>query len=357
MKKRTKVLFTLVFAITLIFALLVPTFAASSEPIEASPDDSYKYVEWTLSDDGEVLTGDKTYYKTNVHPGYYFDIYSLYHYQNTVESKNGKLSLVTNYEDRNVIIASNRIGNEYVYVTEEVKLSLDEFYKVDKVKQEASLFLYTENNYLFYKDSEMLGRLDSLATTPVEKDVFDLYDYNKTYIKAYDDTRCFYTTVGCVFSMGEEKLYVDYTKLPNNCFDSDGNLSYRQGTVSVMPLDDASAAALQGVKTTPNIYEFEYSYYYESNEVGINLDNVISGAEAAIIVIIGIVIFYAVLIVIGLVLPIIPLVLGLLLPHSKKLGKPRGWYALALSGIAWIIAAVILIVLITVFFIIAVVSM
>ena len=112
----------------------MPTFAASSKPADIIEDSGYKYVEWTLSDDGEVLTGDKTYYKTNVHPGYYFDIYSLYHYQNTVESKNGKLSLVTNYEDRNVIIASNRIGDEYVYVTEEVKSSLDEFYKVDKFK-------------------------------------------------------------------------------------------------------------------------------------------------------------------------------------------------------------------------------
>ncbi len=59
---------------------------------------------------------------------------------------------------------------------------------------------------------------------------------------------------------------------------------------------------------------------------------------------VGMIVFFAIVSVIGVAMPIIPLILGILLPRSKKLQKPRGWYVVAASSAVWLLSAVALMV-------------
>ena len=68
---------------------------------------------------------------------------------------------------------------------------------------------------------------------------------------------------------------------------------------------------------------------------------------------VGMIVFFAIVSVIGVAMPIIPLILGILLPRSKKLQKPRGWYAVSAASLVWMISGFLLLVTTVIMMIIA----
>ena len=88
-------------------------------------------------------------------------------------------------------------------------------------------------------------------------------------IRAYDKTECIYAEVGCLFLSNDSYIYVDYTILPNNCFDSYGNLSLRGGTVkaSYMPYSGNQALEIDKALSYQNVFEMYYETYYENDWV------------------------------------------------------------------------------------------
>lgn len=353
MKKKFKVLVSLILVAVMSLALLVPTFAASVQPVQPSED---SLVNWTLSADGKILTGDKDYYSIKLQQGYVVDILEVYHYHYTARMDGERLHFYTNYNDRNIVVAFSYAA-EYYFVTESVKADLMEFFDVAKVKEKASGFIATQDGTYYYWFNDMIKILDAYSeANTINVSAVTLGQYDKTWIRAYDSTESIYTIVGCVYTDGgQTSYYVDYTKLPNNCFDADGNLSYRGGEVPVTPIAKGSEvdAALNNALSEQNGSEPIYATYYEKDQYvppvnggnssgsGVTLD-----IEAVQIV--GIIIFFIILVCIGLVLPVIPLVLGILLPRSKKLLKPRGWYTVAATSALWMLSAIVLIVLVTI---------
>ena len=51
-------------------------------------------------------------------------------------------------------------------------------------------------------------------------------------------------------------------------------------------------------------------------------------------------------ILIGIVLPLAPLIAGLLLPRVQKWGYPKHWYALAVTGGLWLAAGIAILLII-----------
>ena len=49
---------------------------------------------------------------------------------------------------------------------------------------------------------------------------------------------------------------------------------------------------------------------------------------------------------IGILLPLAPLIAGLLLPRVQKLGHPKHWYALAVTGGLWLAAGIAILLII-----------
>lgn len=84
--------------------------------------------------------------------------------------------------------------------------------------------------------------------------------------------------------------------------------------------------------------------YYEDDVVTEQESPQATEKEGISIEAVGMIVFFAIVSVIGVAMPIIPLILGILLPRSKKLQKPRGWYAVAASSAVWLLSAVALMV-------------
>ena len=345
MKKKTKVLLSLVFALALIFTLLVPTFAAY---------DDNGYVVWELKDNCNTLVGEKEYYRIEIPTGYRVSASQRYYFANTAKYEKITLTgMYTNYDGKNIVYATERNGMKGGYFADQETYDfLSEFFVISQAKDTAHMILFgTEYEYFKDGDKQVLGMLDSMTGTALNVPVSTLENYNKTQIYAYDTTGWIRTTLGCVYALGDTRYYVDFTTLPNNYFDSDGQFSYRgEGAVPAVKLDGKTDAAFQGLKSSDNQYFFDWDDYYERDTFDIFFPDL----NEDVVVIFGIVIFYSILIFVGLVLPVIPIVLGLMLPRSKKLGKHPGWYALAVAGAVWLIAALILIIYITVCFIMAV---
>ena len=55
--------------------------------------------------------------------------------------------------------------------------------------------------------------------------------------------------------------------------------------------------------------------------------------------------FWGCLIIFGFILPIAPLVVGLVMPHSAKRGCPTRWYLVALLSAVWIAIAIVIAIL------------
>ena len=354
MKRKTKVLLALILAAVMAVSLLVPTFAASS-PAPGSTD---QYITWTLSDDGETLTGDKNYYKVNIQDGYYVDIPESYHYHNYIGSSKGdKMTLYTNNDGKNIVVAEHvyyTVDNSY-FATKAVKQELQEFFDVAKVKEKASKIIATADGANYYWFGDMIKILDEYSATAAKTtiSVVDLLQYDKTLIRAYDSTGCIYTVVGCLYAVdGHMSYYVDFTKLSNDHFDEKGNFSYRTGTVDATPIQSTEITIpLSNALSNQNGDKFVYKAYYENNNKyspPVKEESSETIADEIDVQIIGIIIFFIILVFVGLILPVVPLVLGLMLPRSKKLLKPRGWYTVAGASAVWMLSAIVLIVLITV---------
>ena len=119
--------------------------------------------------------------------------------------------------------------------------------------------------------------------------------------------------------------FIDYTLLDNTHFDANGDFSYRSGTVTVSILrSDADA----NVKSAVESFEYvDFSFEYE-DEIDF------SGFSVGF--------FWVMFIIIGFLLPIAPLLVGLLLPQSAKRTYPKRWYTLAVFAIIWMIAAAVI---------------
>ena len=54
-------------------------------------------------------------------------------------------------------------------------------------------------------------------------------------------------------------------------------------------------------------------------------------------------VFFVLAIFVGIVVPLVPLILGLVFAHSKKALHPKRWYFLSVLALAWIAVASVLV--------------
>lgn len=166
-------------------------------------------------------------------------------------------------------------------------------------------------------------------------DVRTLLDMPLCAIRFSDATGCVYTVSGGLYTCEEGYLYVDYRALGNQHFDADGYFSYRSGNVDAFLLRGDAALAVQ--QTIDSAAELKSDIRYENyDEIPWEENN-----ESAVPV------FWVFYVLNGFLVPIAPLVVGLVMAHSDKHGRQKRWYIL--SGIAgvWILLSVLLALLLT----------
>ena len=307
MKKNILKYFTRPLSFLLIAVLLfasVLSVTASAEETETG------YREFKLTPSGYTLYDDSGSYKLRTLPlGYYLNDRDCYVYYNRVEYGDDHLTVCTAYPGSDIYWVDG-YPSDTVFMSEERIDELRPFFNGEISGR------YTIHENGFYgKYAEINKTLaDSLYvyTEKMTLDVRDLYDLPFYVVYAYDNpTGTIARAEGAVFILDKgTHVYVDYTTLDNSHFDANGELSFRQGTVSASVL---LGSAVMGVDSAIEKMRYPtYNYDYEGDGFD---DYNASG--------VSIVLFWILVVFIGIILPILPITFGIAYPAFSKKKRVR----------------------------------
>ena len=294
-----------------------------------APKITSKYTEWTLSEDETTLSdGTRTFKRyDNAPPDLYVSSKEIYQYANTVDINDGPSSIISSFSKDSEIVWIDLYDYKIYYATEKGTAELDDF--LSKGPSSHIVATYKRENYLRSKTlpDNAIKTLSS-GKDIVIMNVRFLKNADKYTIVAQNSDATLSYIHGTVFSLNGETYYVEHSKLSNECFDADGYISFRSGSIPLIRLDDE---AERHVKKA--LYDVRINYTLETSEKVVK-DNISS-----------LIIFWIFYVLIGFAAPIPLLAVGLIRPHSQKLREPRYWYKIAIIGAVWIVLAAILAVL------------
>lgn len=326
----------------LIVALLLTLPLTLSLPCAAESETSREAVEWQLSEDEYTLIGNgRTYTRCNELPiGQKVNTDTLYVFENTVRLDGRTMSVVASSPDAEIVWLTSTMSDLWddpyataVFATKEGQTALEAMaagqMSAWRLEDDNSLFGSTKQAFF---DSDLLRRMNDLTATE-EVDVSSLKSCTRYDILGYDRTGTVYTVCGAVYKDADRYLYVNYLTLGNQYFDADGNFSYRSGQVSAVRLEGDVLSDF--LATTERLKAVSASVIYE-DELTFDPDEEMATSIAA---------FWGCLIIFGFILPIAPLVVGLVMPHSAKRGCPTRWYLVALLSAVWIAIAIVIAIL------------
>ncbi|MBO5270742.1 MAG: hypothetical protein J6B77_08145 [Clostridia bacterium] len=335
---------TRIFVLCLLFSFLfsfsvgsIGVSAASSSDGDSAEADDSGYVEWEINGDGSILTGDgKEYYAYTLPDEFYLYPSCIYEYANPVSAGHvsgdliGQTYVYAPFKDSEFVWME---GSEYLYfyATRRAEYDLDRF------------FADQTDGTLYLLDSEAnFAPFTRAALQSLENDRFTASEYTEFYLN--DLKNCPYYTVlefeetdtlaakrAYLFEVDEAFYYVPYSTIPYEYFDEYGDLVFTHGVVSAIALSSASESmlfdALDDFTYRMTSYEYEdnldWGYPYEDSSMPIGL-------------------FWFCYVFLGFLVPIPFIVLGFILPHIAKLGRPKYWYVTAYLGIAWFVLAFVL---------------
>lgn len=326
----------------LIAALLLTLPLTLSLPCAAESETSREAVEWQLSEDEYTLTGNgRTYTRCDELPvGQKVNTDTLYVFENTVRLDGRTMSVVASSPDAEVVWLTSTISDLWddpyataVFVTKEGRDALEAMaagqMSAWRLEDDNSTFGSTKQASF---DGDLLRRMNGLAATE-EVNVSVLKGCVRYDILGFDSTGTVYTVCGAVYEERDRYLYVNYLSLGNQYFDADGNFSYRSGQVSAIRLEGDVLSDF--LATTDRLKAVSTSVIHE-DELTFDPDEEMETSIAA---------FWGCLIIFGFILPIAPLVVGLVMPHSAKRGYPTRWYLVALLSAVWIVIAIVIAIL------------
>lgn len=289
------------------------------------------YTMWEVSEDGKTLTdGVTTYTKYGELPlgmrveNEYFAYYNYAHsdvfYRVYTSSPESGIRYLHDYT----------LGVIAYVASEDDAVKLDSFL----AGEVSGIRVIDYECYRYFDaDTTLVAQLDSLSTDkiniPVRRlssaDCYDIVYFDADDLLAYSH--------GAIYGFEGELYYINYDKLDNSYFDNLGNFSFGRGTVDMYKLPDA-------LKATVN-EKMEYAdEYYESVTWENNLveDEEMSREDA-----LGIIVF--IVLVLGVVIPIVPLGIGVIMLLKKKGKADSSTYVLIGASVVWIISGIVLLIL------------
>ena len=301
--------------LVLVIAQLMSVFAFA---------DAKEFVSWTMSADCAVIEGNGRTYTKYEYADVTVDAADVYQYAGNICPSSGEEYKVYAPSHDSELIWIQKNDKVEIYTTAEGRVEIESF-----LRGEGEIFRIS-NEKTQKSDIEASAVLAMNASSEaLEIDVRELRDAECYEILAYDATDALSYKYGAVFIYSGEYLFVRYSELSNNCFDADGNLSFRSGMLSMRVLD---GDAVERIKlASENMSYRSAAHHYEN----------ISDATPAI----PKAFFWLCCLFVGFVLPLPMLGLGLILPRFKSLSRPRAWYSLAVLALAWMVLSAVLMVL------------
>ncbi|MBQ9085691.1 MAG: hypothetical protein IJY47_00730 [Clostridia bacterium] len=309
----------------IVFLLACILFLMPVVTLGVGASESSESVDWGLSDDKMILTGNKTYtYYGKLPREYLHHAKQIYEFSDHPDLDEdffiGTPYVEAPYADSGFVWIDSGDQYVYVYATPEGKIALDRF-----MNGETILHIRTEDSKQAPLAASVWAEIGSGGETR-SVDVTQLKDQMKYSVYAYDTTMTLSYEQGVIFVLGGDYYGLDYTTLGNQYFDADGNFSYRSGTVILTKL---SQQKVQQILTAVNNAEsFSTQYVREKSE-----------SEGSSFI------FWIFFVLLGFLAPLPFLILGLILPQSKKYRYAKYWYSLSVFGTIWLVFAVLLMVL------------
>lgn len=290
---------------------------------------------WRFSDDLSTLTDGDTGYEFYALPNTFFWEPTYVTVCNDAPSE---------YADSYVKLCYPDVADDVILVYEESSLQVLAMYVSEDRAEEIDDFIDGEYSKIRVRNHDMYG---NHVYTEVKSDYFsELSDYdgatkkfdvskmdaNKFYeIVAYDSSDTIGTVCGAIYNSSGTPYFVDYSDLDNSNFTADGSFSFRHGTVTMTKVEDTEY--FEDIMYFLNISDddrsifIQYDYYSDSEEVDYT-GSFFTATAAKVFT--GIVIS-----LLGYLLPLIPTIIGFVLPHTKKHGYTKRWYWLSGLGLAW----------------------
>ena len=315
MKNRFKIFIFLLALVSILSCLALPALAAE--------DDGECY-EWEYDPVSEVLSNSDKQYKRRTLPiGYHvYNRFSEYRFENNHSGSDRSLYsyardgeiLWENYPDN--VVYTTPVGDKYI----------------------DDLMSGIYSSYALYRYYETAGLSDSLiaelesaidSSARIELDVTELSSEMEYQIWGYDATYTVSYVIGAVYEYAGELYYVNYSELENNCFDAEGDLSYREGSVPAVRLDGALAEEYRSARAS---LADEIEYY---NEVEFGFDGFIPYELGAIVR------FGVIFAIIGFAIPAV--IGGVSLKKAKgseELSR-RLWYITASISGGWLLLSIV----------------
>ena len=154
-------------------------------------------------------------------------------------------------------------------------------------------------------------------------------------ILLYDESKSLAYVYGAIYQMArDEYIYVNYDALDNTYFDSRGEFSYRSGSVSALSMSDSQ---VEYIKQT--VKDMEYVRVNKLQLQWAEAPEPIPDEGAKI----GFIIMW---LIPGVLVPAGLGAIGVRLAHSKKSRHPKDWYQLTAVCGAWVICALVLLIMI-----------
>ena len=242
-------------------------------------------------------------------------------------------SLYQNPEYKEAVWTPGDYQND-IFVTAQGKKDLDAFLSGD-----IGSFWLTDYSpqYRAAMDRKNISAWDKALRDGVNTQSFEVKDIipsNKVFvyeIHAMDKSETFTYAYGAIYQLGaDEYWYVNYYELSNDHFNADGQFSYRSGSITMTRLEDAEAVSALIASVDYCYTEYVYEDDGSESVVVESDDN-------------GYWVFLWVAYAVCFLLPPIPvIVVGAILPHIKRIGKPKYWFILMAFALLWLIAAILL---------------
>lgn len=326
-------LLALVFALALLLATAVT-------PVAAAKGD---FTEWTYDASAKTLTaafpnGDtEVYVRLEGSPHLRFDPDCSFLYEKSVVIDRITYSVYAAKErGDSLALVDHREGNCLIFVTKERRAELDTM--AQKENDYVSLTCERPDNYVHTNmDKKFLRDLkaqvsDSDAIT-VTDTLYGLRYAPRYELWLYDEDTVAAVNCGFLLDLAGEMYYVGVRDLPAAALDGQGKLIASESvTVTLYRVpDEWQYSAYHAVAYGSTHHT--YAMIYEKGSSGLLTDN----APAAFV--------YFTIAILGIAVPIAPLVLGLCLPHSAKQGYKKRWYLLAIFGGAWMLLGILVLVM------------
>ncbi len=326
--------------LALVFAFVLLLTAAV---IPAAAKDNY--TEWDYDAATKTLTATfpngktEVYYRVEDSIHLRYDPAYDYEYRNTA-TIDGHTYNVYNAEERGDVLAAVNAAGEWVFFATEKRMKKVEALYTAQGSQVTTVSFMQMDEYLHYDmNKKFLRDLYELLTDPAAETLTDTLHglrYAPHYeLWLYDQDEMIAVNRGFLFDLAGETYFIPVEDVPAAALDENGQILPKEGvTVTLYRVPD------EWQEDTHTAFSRASAHYMWGIESESGIGNDLMGGDPPPVAFV-----YFTVAILGIALPVAPLVLGLCLPHSAKQGYKKRWYLLTILGGAWMLLGILVLVM------------